>query len=93
MFLCYLFVPLQDHISLASRPPLPEEGPLIKEPASSDPEALELDLSSFSLSLLFKGSWRLGLSVLNFGQLPMNQKVNNLILSVMLLYSMQVTVC
>jgi hypothetical protein len=33
-----LFVFLQDHLSLASRSPLPEEGPLVEEPASSDPE-------------------------------------------------------
>jgi hypothetical protein len=36
-----LFVLLQDHPSLVSRPPLPKEGLFVKEPASSDLEAPE----------------------------------------------------
>jgi hypothetical protein len=39
--LCTIFALLQGYISRASRPPLPEEGPLNAEFASSDPEAPE----------------------------------------------------
>jgi hypothetical protein len=35
----FLFAFFQDHLSLALRPPLPEDGPLVEEPASSDPKA------------------------------------------------------
>jgi hypothetical protein len=40
---CFLLLSAlsQGHLSLASRPPLPEEGPLVTEIASSDPEAPE----------------------------------------------------
>jgi hypothetical protein len=40
---CFLFLSAlsHGHISLTSRPPLPEEGPLVAEIASSDPKAPE----------------------------------------------------